>query len=141
MILFNLRYLGDNTVIYVDVLCSVLGIFLWASMNLAKFSVCQQFCFVLCTWAGRHYCDAFTCIRYNTDPAKAQAISRQLPTVTAQVWSCGICGRRSCSGVGFLQILWFPLSIIPPVAPHSSSTIIWMYQVDLISPCPEKLKN
>jgi hypothetical protein len=48
----------------------------------------------------------------------------QLPTTVAQVRSqvrsCGICGGESGTGVGFLQVLQFPLPIlIPPVAPHS----------------------
>jgi hypothetical protein len=59
----------------------------------------------------------------------AQAVSRRLPTAAAQVQavvrSCGIGGGRSGTGAGFLRIRWFPPSIlIPPIAPHSSSSII-----------------
>jgi hypothetical protein len=56
-----------------------------------------------------------------------QAVSRRLPTATAQVRaqirSCGICGRQSDTGAGFLRVLRFPLPIlIPPTAPQSSSS-------------------
>jgi hypothetical protein len=59
----------------------------------------------------------------------AQAVSRRLPSsaalVRARVRSCGICGGQSGPGAGFLRVLRFPLPIlIPPTAPHSSSTII-----------------
>jgi hypothetical protein len=58
--------------------------------------------------------------------AIAQAISCWLPTtadqVSAQVRSCGICGGQSGNGAGFLRVLWFPLPITPPNAPHSSSS-------------------
>jgi hypothetical protein len=53
---------------------------------------------------------------------KNSAVAR----VRARVWSCGICGRQSGAGAGFLRILRFPLSIfIPPIAPQSPSSIIW----------------
>jgi hypothetical protein len=53
----------------------------------------------------------------------------RLPTaaarVRAQVRSCGIYGGRSGTGADFLRVLRFPLPIvIPPTAPHSSSSII-----------------
>jgi hypothetical protein len=62
--------------------------------------------------------------------ATAQAVSRWLPTaaprVRARVWSRGICGEQSGAGVGFLQVLRFPLPIfIPPTVPQSPSSIIW----------------
>jgi hypothetical protein len=62
--------------------------------------------------------------------AVAQAVSRRLPTaaarVRAQVRSCGACSGQSDTGEGFLRVLRFPLPIlIPPTAPHSSSSIIW----------------
>jgi hypothetical protein len=61
--------------------------------------------------------------------AIAQTVSRRLPTAVARVWSqvrlCGICGRQSSAGAGFLRVLRFPLPIlIPPTASHSSSYII-----------------
>jgi hypothetical protein len=65
----------------------------------------------------------------NEDRATAQAVSRRLPTaaarVRAQVRSCGISGRQSGAGAGFLRVFRFPLPIpIPPTASHTSS-IIW----------------
>jgi hypothetical protein len=64
--------------------------------------------------------------------AIAQAVSRWLPTAVARirawVWSCGICGGQSGAGAGagFMQVLRFPLPIfVPPIAPQSSSSIIW----------------
>jgi hypothetical protein len=64
--------------------------------------------------------------------AIVQVVSHWLPTVVAQfqaqVWSCGICGRQSIAGAGFLQVLRFTLPIfIPPTAPQSSSSIIWAW--------------
>jgi hypothetical protein len=54
--------------------------------------------------------------------AIAQAGSRWLPTVAAQVrsqvWLSGICGGLSGAGAGFLQVLQFPRPIfIPPNSP------------------------
>jgi hypothetical protein len=59
----------------------------------------------------------------------AQAVSRRLPTaatrVRAQVRSCRICGEQSGTRAGFLRVLRFPQPIlIPPTAPHSSSSVI-----------------
>jgi hypothetical protein len=57
----------------------------------------------------------------------AQAVSCWLQTEVAwdrvQVRSYRIRGGQSGTG-GFLRILWFPLQIIPPTAPHSSSSVI-----------------
>jgi hypothetical protein len=54
--------------------------------------------------------------------AIAQAVSRWLPTAAARVrdrfWSCGIYGRQSGAGAGFLRVLRFPLPIfIAPITP------------------------
>jgi hypothetical protein len=64
-----------------------------------------------------------------SDRAIAQAVSRRLPTaagrVRVQVRSRGICSGQSGTGAGFLRVHRFPLPIlIPPTAPHSSSSII-----------------
>jgi hypothetical protein len=51
---------------------------------------------------------------------------RELTQIIARVWSYGICGGQSGAGAGFLRVLRFPLPIfIPPIAPQSSSSIIW----------------
>jgi hypothetical protein len=45
--------------------------------------------------------------------------------VRSRVWSSGICDGQSGAGAGFIRVLRFPLPIfIPPIAPHSSSSII-----------------
>jgi hypothetical protein len=57
--------------------------------------------------------------------AIAQAVNRWLPTAAARVQSrvlsSGICGGQSGVGAGFLRILRFPLSFIPPNSPSSQS--------------------
>jgi hypothetical protein len=60
--------------------------------------------------------------------AIVQAVSRRLPTAAArvrtQVRSCGICGRQSDTGLGFLRVFRFPLPVlIPSTAPQSPSSI------------------
>jgi hypothetical protein len=77
--------------------------------------------------------------------AIAQAVSRWLPTAVAQirawVWSCGICGGQSGTGAGFVWVLRFPLPIfIPPIAPQSSSSIIWgLYNRPEVAAVPRDL--
>jgi hypothetical protein len=54
--------------------------------------------------------------------AVAQAVSRWLPTAEARVRvreACGVCSGQSGTGADFLQLLRFPLSIIPPISPSS----------------------
>jgi hypothetical protein len=77
--------------------------------------------------------------------AIAQAVSRWLPIaaarVRARVWSCGICGRQSSAGAGFLRVLRFPLPIfILPIAPKSPSSIIqgW-YNKPIVTAVPSGL--
>jgi hypothetical protein len=57
--------------------------------------------------------------------AIAEAVIRWLPTAAARVqsrvWSSGICGGQSGAGAGFLRVLRFPLSFIPPNSPSSQS--------------------
>jgi hypothetical protein len=62
--------------------------------------------------------------------AVVQAVSPWLTTaaarVRARVRSCGICGRQSGAGAGFLRVLWFPLPLfIASIALQSPSSIIW----------------
>jgi hypothetical protein len=62
--------------------------------------------------------------------AIAQAVSRRLPTAAARLraWfmSCGNCGRQSDTREGFLRVFRFYLPFrIQPIAPQSSSSIIW----------------
>jgi hypothetical protein len=52
--------------------------------------------------------------------AIAQVVSRWLPTAVARVRSCGICDGQSDTGAGFLRVLRFPLTLIPPIVPCSS---------------------
>jgi hypothetical protein len=73
------------------------------------------------------------CVRLQIVHAKAQAVSRWLPTVVDRVlsWvkSCGICGGQSITGAGFLQVLWFSMPLI-----HSTncSTFIIIYHPGLV---------
>jgi hypothetical protein len=63
---------------------------------------------------------------------------------------CGICGGQSSTGVGFLRVFRFPLSIlIPPTVPHSSPIIRGWYNRPVsgrntknsVSPHSKKLKK
>jgi hypothetical protein len=59
---------------------------------------------------------------YPLGRAVAQAVSRWLPTAAARVrvrTACGVYGGQSGTGAGFLRVLRFPLSIIPPNSPSS----------------------
>jgi hypothetical protein len=65
------------------------------------------------------------CVVISCGRVIAQAVSRWLPTVAAQVRtqvrSCGIRGGQSGTGAGFLRVLRSPLPIlIPLAAPHLS---------------------
>jgi hypothetical protein len=54
--------------------------------------------------------------------ALAQAVNRWLSTletrIRGRVRSCWICGGQNGTVTSFLLVLWFPLPIIPPIAPH-----------------------
>jgi hypothetical protein len=59
---------------------------------------------------------------YMVGRAVAQAVSRWLPTTATWVCvqaACGVCGRQSGTGAGFLRVHWFPLPIFPPISPSS----------------------
>jgi hypothetical protein len=77
--------------------------------------------------------------------AIAQEVSSWLPTAAARVrardWSCGICGRHSGAGAGFLWVPRFPLpNFIPPTAPQSPSSIIWgWYNRPVVAAVPSGL--
>jgi hypothetical protein len=46
--------------------------------------------------------------------------SLQDKVTIVQVWAaCGVCGRQSGTGAGFLRVLRFPLPIISPISPLS----------------------
>jgi hypothetical protein len=85
--------------------------------------------------------NCITCIYTCLGRAIAQAVSRWLPIAAARVWSCGICGGQSGAGAGFLRVIRFPLPIfIPPVAPQSSSSIIWgLYYRPQVAAVPRDL--
>jgi hypothetical protein len=69
-----------------------------------------------------------SCVQILVNPGRAiaEAVSRWLPTAAARVqsrvWSSGICGGQNGAGAGFLRVLWFPLSFIPPNSPSSQSS-------------------
>jgi hypothetical protein len=60
--------------------------------------------------------------------AASRAVSRWHSTaevrVPGQFRSCGIYGRESGTGAGLLRVLFFPLALIIPTTPNSSSSII-----------------
>jgi hypothetical protein len=80
-----------------------------------------------------------------------QAVSRRIPIamarVRARLRSCGLCGRQSSTGAGFLRVHRFPLPLIPPTAQHhhpsfGAGTVgqLWpRYQVDSVSHPPKDL--
>jgi hypothetical protein len=113
----------------------------WASCyppTLLQFSVCFLPWLVTCSESSTFYKDK---IRGRTI---AQAVSRWLLTaarVRVRVWSCGICGGHSGAWAGFLRVLRFPLPIfIPPIAPQSSSSIIWgWYNRPVVAAVPSGL--
>jgi hypothetical protein len=53
---------------------------------------------------------------------RSSAVRRWLPTAAARVRvraARGVCGGQSGTGAGFLRVLRFPQSIIPPISPLS----------------------
>jgi hypothetical protein len=78
--------------------------------------------------------------------AKAQAVTRWLPTSTARVlarvWARGICGRKGGAGAGFLRVIRFPLPVfIPAIAPQSPSSLIWgWYNRPVVAAVPSGLR-
>jgi hypothetical protein len=77
--------------------------------------------------------------------AIVQAVSRQVSTaagrVRARLRLRGIFGGQSGTGVGFLRVLRFHLPIlVPPTAPHSSSTIRGSYNGKTVADVPSGLR-
>jgi hypothetical protein len=98
----------------------------------------------------------FELLHHAASRAIAQAVGRGLHTAAAWVRvrgrSCGICGRQSGTGAGFLRELRFHLEIfVPPTAPQSSLSIMrdWCNRSisgrrtkwTQVSPHPKKLKK
>jgi hypothetical protein len=61
--------------------------------------------------------------------------SSMVAQVRAKIRSCGTCGGQGGTGAGFLRVLQFPLPSIPPITPHSSSSIFrgWHNQPAMVS--------
>jgi hypothetical protein len=89
------------------------------------------------------------CLQSSCGCTVAQVVSSWLPIVArvrSRDESYGCLGGQSVSGAGFLRVLRFPMTNIPPVSPHSSISIIrgWYnrpwptYQADSVSPHPKK---
>jgi hypothetical protein len=56
--------------------------------------------------------------------AVSHRLATRWPEFEPGVRSCGICGGQSDTGEGFLRVLRFSLPLMPPTAPHSSTSII-----------------
>jgi hypothetical protein len=82
-------------------------------------SECLQICGRNLWWSTSRYCPlAVSQLRFPIAEARLRS----------EVKSYGICGGQSGIGPGFLRVLRFPLPIlIPPTAPHLSSTIRGWY--------------
>jgi hypothetical protein len=76
---------------------------------------------------GKPYISQMLWVKLRT----TEVVSHRLPTAATQIRSqvrrCGICGEQSGAGVGFLQVLRFPLlNLIPPTASHTSYIVrVW----------------
>jgi hypothetical protein len=95
----------DSTLIRPQPSISLLGLQPWGPMpNHQAVGAGTTFCLVPAFWP--------------------QAVNPWLPTAVARVRSCGIYGGQNDTGAGFLWVPPFPQPIIPPIAPHSSSSSI-----------------
>jgi hypothetical protein len=89
------------------------------------------------------YAEHRTGLRNSPDRAIAQVVSRQLPTIAAQVKSCGFCGGRVALWQAFSEYFAFPFhSFIPLIAPQSSPSTneSWYSRpvADFVAPQPQR---
>jgi hypothetical protein len=63
-----------------------------------------------------------SCIVIQINAPFGRAVAQAVARVRARARTCGIYGGQRGTGTVFLRVLPFPLPIIPPIAPHSSSS-------------------